>query len=370
MITFNLFTRFKLATNLAFLVTLVPFSGAFASGGINGGGGKGVLCGDRLRVLDLYEAEQNKLSIPAPLGTTDAEIDRFGLPFLHHFFTSSLKGNEKEQILSSMKDSLNYLDSNKHPSPLLIKLERDLPFTNDATLPKLDPGCKFVQIAVNRIVKINNEEKTEVSINPDYWSMLDSINRVALFFHEFSYARVRSGYDLSDTERNRLISDETRKVIALILSGSKIPNIIGPVIDAKYKAWCGFGGGQAHGGNEEHFEIYIKEETKDSRTGLGFYFYGFKDRLVASQTDGFLPNFQLDQLLAKHFPSAPSKGPVEERTPSFEERTMIVRNEVMKKTWVVHIGTDVMGLYLHARDFDSPQEWPDPSGGFCNLEFE
>lgn len=367
--TLNLFTISNLAQSLTFIVTLLPFSGAFATGGVNGGGGKGVLCGDQVTVLDIYEANQNKLPIPAPLGNTDGEVDRFGLRFFKHFSTAPLKKEEESTLLQYMKDILNQKDDPAVKSGFIFKWERNLPFTNDATLPRLQPGCEFVQIGINRIVKVNDEEKTEITLDPYYWAKLNSINKLAIFFHEFSYSRERSGYDLNDIERAKLTSDETRKVIGLILSGSDIPNIIGSVTDSKYSAWCGFGGGTVHGGNEERFEIYIQEEIQNDQKGLGLYFYGFKERLVASQTYAFLPNFEIDQILHSHFPSRPAKGPIEERYPSFPTQTIAVTNSLMNKTWVMHLGTDQWGLSIQAFDLDTPNEKrPNLSAGSCSLK--
>jgi len=364
--TVNLFTEMKLASLFAFLFTVLPINVIYANGGVNGGGGKGVLCGTQLTVLDLYEAKQNNLILPAPVGNTDAEIDRFGPRILNHFITTE-KAAPENILLQNMKDVLNQ----KKPdieTDFIFKWERNLSFTNDATLPKIEPECRFVQIGVNRIIHINNHKVIEVILDPYYWEKLDSLNKVALFFHEVTYSRERSGYDLSDIERNKLTSDETRKVIGLLLAGVDTPNIIGQDISKKPQAWCGFGGGTTNGGNEEHFEIYVYEEIKNSQKGLGLYFFGFKERLVASQTFGFLPGFSLDQLVRKFTPEG-REVVLEEIKPVFPTQTITVHNKLMNKMWELQLGTNKYGLTIQAFEPGTPLESrPNLSSGFCSFE--
>ncbi len=329
------------------------------AGGVNGGGGKGVFCpGEHLKLLDLYEAELRGHKLPEPTGDTDTEVDRFFLRFLKHFSTGPVSEDVSKSAVQAFKDLIN--GKNLDTTSFRLIWERNLPVTKDATLPKLKPGCKFVQIGINRKSEVKGDEKsnsiTEFVFDPDYWEQLDSLQRIAAFFHEFSYSRERDGYDLTDADRAQMTSDETRFVVGQLITNQTLPSIVPNLENVKQKVWCGFGGGKVHGGNEEHFEIYAKEESVLNRDGIGLYFYGFKERLVTSRTSAFIPGVRIKHLLAGNIPMD-------------LHLTVLVKNPVLNKKWLLKLGSDVYGLTLRAWDTQAPAtQIPHVSGGFCKLE--
>ena len=245
-----------------------------------------------------------------------------------------------------------------------FKTASNLPITDDATIPELEPGCRIVQIAVNQF--INDQTDTiQITYDPYYWNMLDSINKFALAIHEFFYSRERQTYDYSirQTLINKLKSDETRKVIALLLSQAYDYSLVGPAVKADYSASCTFGGGNMHGGNEEHFEIYINEEYQSQIKGVGLYFYGFKGILTVSRTYAFLPNLNIAQMTIKEPRELNSKRP------TFTKQIITVKNDLMNKNWEMEIGTDEHGILMRVYEANQPiADRPNFSGGSCSIE--
>jgi hypothetical protein len=153
-----------------------------------------------------------------------------------------------------------------------------LPLTADATLPKLEPGCKEVQIAV---IAPNGKFLRD----REYWDMLPTVDQSALTHHEYWYKDARdSGVHLSD---------ETRFVVGQIYAGHKLQPILEPTWNQKRQLWCGAGVG---GPVQENFEFYVIEENRNGTNGVGLYFRQFKNYAVATQTSGFIPNLNLATL--------------------------------------------------------------------------
>lgn len=266
------------------------------SGGVDGGGGKGILCGNQLSTLDLYEARRNGIQIPENSGTFEELLGKYGVEVARHFAPSTdwlsmpdLPSKMKEVLIESIVSKFQDIRSGQR-----------LPLTNDATIPQLPANCSVVQIAIYRNDGV-------IERDPEYWKMLSPIEQVALTVHEMVYHRAREYAAAHD-------SDETRKVLGLLFSGSNPEPILSPLWTANEKLWCRAGNS---GTLKEVFEFFVIDERRGSVEGVGVYFRIFKNMSVSSRTSAFLPGIKLDQFISSQFDGF--KVPVQ--------------NSLMGKTW-------------------------------------
>ncbi len=360
------------------LFTVVEPIMAQSAGPANGGGGIGVLCGngDQLEILDLYEARMKGLRIPDATGNLSTEFYRYGLKFIEfvaqeptsmHLGALRKTKDEVKNFFTTFEKKEEFYDS---ATGTLIKWEKNLPLTTDATLPSLAPGCRFVQIAINYRLSEKIQAAHLIKIDPYFWDKLDSLNKVALIFHELLYMRVKYGSELYVNEDKKINSDESREVIRRLLLGIDLPSIAGPIAFEKYKVFCGFGGGDTHGGNEEHFIGFAVNEWSWShmKRGVGFYFNTVKDRTVNSRTYAFIPNLTLDML-------ASIKNPLETKLKPWH-RTATIVNSLTNTTLEMQIGTgDNEKIFMRAynpqklsKDPTKLPSLPNFSAGFCQFE--
>jgi hypothetical protein len=185
--------------------TLVSISFASA-GGVDGGGGIGVACntrsGTHLELLDLYESQNiyhNEL--------TDKESSLQQEVLKSFTRLLSLDDNPYTQPYTPDQNFVNHVLTTFNSMIDFIPQNSNLPFTNDATLPILKPGCQFVQIAIYK-------SNQRIQLNKSLWDLLDNKNKAALILHESIYYGQRNIGDLD--------SDVTRKFVGRVFSKKQL----------------------------------------------------------------------------------------------------------------------------------------------------
>lgn len=324
--------------------------GGPSHGGINGGGGIGVLCPSGLRVLDLYEAEEvHGLSVPSRFASLDEALGAFGVALVRHQAADTPAALEywtpekiAEQTRREIVDRFAFLPAGER-----------LAFTGDATLPKLAPGCRFVQIA--RFEGAKSWDRI-VQVDREYWSRLDFANQAALAYHEWIYWEAKRG--------GARTSDETRLMLGRVFAGVAGEPLFAPVYAAPERIWCGAGGGSgarpaAPGAPPQPvFDLYAIDETRDGVRGLGIYFLQFNGLYRLSRTSAFFPGATLAQMAASRLPEL--------------EASVLDLSSSGGRTWRFSIrslsGINSVGPLTHVevRASDAGSPLPGFSFGFCN----
>lgn len=299
-------------------------------GGVDGGGGKGILCGNELFTLDLFEARKNGLMPLSSFGSLSENLKKFGVELAKHFSESNdifYDPQIETMILKEMNDSVvsRFQD---------IPTGTRLSLTNDATLPILPSHCQVVQIAVYA-------KDGTIHRDSEYWSKLNVVEQAALIVHEWIYHRAR--------QYGALDSDESRKVLGHIFSGHNPEPLLAPLWSTKKKFWCGAG---IQDTEQEIYEIFGKEEFRNGVTGTALYFRAFKSKYVTSRTVAFLPGITPEDFMEGRF----------------QQVRITASNELMKHRWNLEITPEVKhsGYSLSAFDLGGTQ--PPQSHGFCKWE--
>lgn len=236
-----------------------------AEGTVDGGGGKGVMCGSRLITLDRFEAERD-------FGVTSIQLDSSSLD------AALLDLSER---LVSQTSTYELLPRGQWDSGLETKLLNSwkteligqrlqsiapgsrLAATADATLPNLPADCYFTQIAVYDFNGI-------IHYDPEYMAMLDWADVAVLYAHEYFYSLYRR-----NGERT---SDGTRKLVAFALA-NRLKPMFQNMWNAKKLVSCFGGGGQTS--RNQVFEFYLVEAAGG---GLDVYFRGLGRALTFTET--------------------------------------------------------------------------------------
>jgi hypothetical protein len=276
---------------LALALTFFPhFSEAGIRGVVNGGGGKGLLCGDRLRLLDLYEGEL--AGFPAPITSGNFDTD------LRHYMIKMSKQISPNIKASDLDDPaygdylFNWAKTEFKKRTVDIAPGETLEFTNDATLPPLPPGCRFVQIAVNVFDENGGDLPIKVYRDRALWNLLAPVDQVALVVHEYTLWMARL-MNMSDSMPN---SDDTRRLVGRMFSELETYNMYAPIWD-KPSMECFFG--YQENGRYKMYQWQAVEEVHNGVSGIGVYFGYLKDKYLISRTSAFLPNLRADDLLQR-----------------------------------------------------------------------
>jgi hypothetical protein len=280
------------------MVFLVLLSGKYAAahGGMEGGGGKGVLCGDQVRVLDLYEAESVRhLPIPPSQNDLNAYIANYGLALGYYQSETGFdldNTSYKSMVLDFYKKEVMDKFSD-------VASGTRLPFTPDATLPSLPSGCSFVQIAIFADNGVLYRDR-------DYWDQLSIQDQAALILHEGIYRGRRLQGEMN--------SDEMRYVVGLAFAQQLPEPILKPLWSAPGAWWCG-----NQDPMTERFEFYAINESRLGKPGLGIYFVTFKNYLQYERTSAFVPGVEIaDLFLGKIAFSIPAYSSLNNRNWIFE----------------------------------------------------
>lgn len=272
-------------------------------GTVDGGGGKGVLCGNRLVTLDRFEAERDFGSAVHLEGATVDEallsmMERFG----SHTATEPMlpmvqwSASGKIKLLKQWQEMVG-----DHLKPVLVGTR--LAPTQDATLPLLPPTCSFVQIAVY-------ESTGTIQYDTEYWNMLEPIDVAVLYAHEYYYAEFR--------KFGAKTSDETRQMIARALA-----NKLKPMFE---ELWFKPHFVSCYGGDKtQSFEFSVS----DSGSGLGVdvYFRLLGTKYVYTQTHGSASGFGASQFMSGGFP----------------KNSLEVTEDVFGTKWTVDIEPNTLG---------------------------
>lgn len=250
-------------------ITFLFVSPASAThGGMEGGGGKGVVCGSQLRVLDLYEIEViHGDAVSKKYDDLDSNIAVFGSDISAYRSDSYINPADP----SLRKSVLDFIKGEILPKFSDIPEGTHLPLTPDATVPPLPPDCHEVQIAVYA-----NDGK--IYRDRQLWDQLDIQNQAALILHEGIYHAAKL--------EGAKTSDHTRRIVGLAFA-EKLPE---PMLKAIWKyspprVWCGTDDSSVVG-----FELYAVNESQNGQKGVGIYFARFESFLPMERLSTFIPN--------------------------------------------------------------------------------
>jgi hypothetical protein len=307
----------------------------------DGGGGKGVLCGENLRTLDLYESEEVYGLVPSQkYSDLVANLEVYGTRLFAYLSGDRVNDQDwsiRQQVLSLIKEAVidRFVD---------LPEGATLPSTDDVTPPALPSGCSLVQIAYY------SDQENKIYRDKRYWDRLDVQNQAALILHEALYHEARS---LKATT-----SDETRRMIGVAFSGQVLEPAFERIWNAPQRVWCGAGGGEGPQ-PQEVFEIYAIEETQNGISGLGIYARIFKSKLQMSRTLAFVPGISISDFINGSFAvtRAVATNPFFGQSWTFEIAP--------QKTSATVIGADGL-VQLHA--WKDGEAAPPFSWGFCRLQ--
>lgn len=279
-----------------------------SKGVVNGGGGKGIRCGNTVRLLDLYEGELK--GYPAPITSGDFNTD---------LKTYVYKVNRQFLQREDKLEDPTYVDAEINMAEQILEQAIDIPagqkleFTNDATLPPIPPNCSFVQVATN-IVTEDMDSNLEIEVYRDktLWNMMSPVDQVALAIHEYIYSFSRV---FSETS-----SDDTRFLIARMFSGLETYEMHTPLWNKDQIIECSF---HHPVSDSEHFQFLAAAETEYGVSGVGIYFSMIKGRVLLSRTRTFVPNLTPEELISRNGLNATTKiySPLFNRAWTMELRT-------------------------------------------------
>ena len=198
-------------------------SATTANGTINGGGGVGIRCGDKLEMLDVFEARADGLTFAA-LANQEQAVRLVSIRIADHYWnpetipqakhralvastlvTQIFEGRSFRNAATDRDENVSYVDS--------------LPLSNDFGKYKIPKGCSLEQIAYF------SDEKTQLSIVKTAWNQLDWLSKWILVAHELVYMMDRrEGLGGLLPGGNIRTSESTRRFVGLLLSNVKIPS--------------------------------------------------------------------------------------------------------------------------------------------------
>lgn len=316
----------------AVFVVLILGSQAFA-GGMEGGGGKGVLCGNTVRLLDLYEGQLAGYPAPTSSGNFDQDFRNYVYKLSRQLSTPGVD-----------VDAPGYLDGAVADAKQVLSQVIDIPggqtldFTNDATLPKIPSDCSFVQVAVNYVVQTSNDFSISVYRDKSLWDKMPMIDQIALMMHEYTYWQARVFGQTS--------SDDTRPMIARMFSGLDTYEMFSPIWKLSPTIWCS-GNDQA---GTDAWTVYAAPEAENGVSGTGFYFQFVKGELMSSRSRAFFPGLNPMDLVNVYFSTSAAAE---------------ANNVVLNRKWLVEMqrsAGNTLGLRI---TLQGAQSSPDFSNGFC-----
>lgn len=367
--------------------------------GEGGGSGKGVLCGDQLKVLDLYEAEMRGRTLPKVSGDGEQEAVRFFMDYLEYISEPGFyRNNPKDKQAAIDLIRKLWRDVRKLEDSQIFRFtDRNLPFLDDAMLPEgIRWGCQFVQIAHHYHEPRKNgvDRDLIIEINRSLAKKLleDPIQMIGLLMHEIAYSIITNSKN-STGQFIEVNSDEIRKVVGSIITGKPLESILDIGYVSIKRIWCGFGGSKIIDGSQEYFEFYTRDLKLKGQQGLAFYFNKFKNLKTLTRTYGFLEGGHSTMLTDLNYePNKPTisiqkllPNPVhiiDYKTNYFPQLTQfIVRSGIeSEKTWVVEIARGAVSikgyvkemktLFMRAYEWGTPEySKPSFSTGSCNTEY-
>lgn len=231
--------------------------GAGFSGGLDGGGGKGILCeppapGPALELLDLYEAKYAwGYQIPSLPEEEMARriFERFHMLRFDHYQKAL---PYSEQNFQEDRKKYEAFVASLNPIPL----GATLPLTNDG--PSIiipPPGCRVVQIIS---FLDEGQGSGRALVDKALWDLLDAQNKLALYFHETTYRKAR--------EDGESRAGRAKKFIGTLFADRALPLMHIYNESAGKSVRCE---GTDPGNHVVIFEVYDSPGTQDSY--FGFY---------------------------------------------------------------------------------------------------
>jgi hypothetical protein len=167
-----------------------PMPASIAEGVINGGGGAGIRCGERVELLDLYEARvSGRKMIGNPQSRSEA-VDLATLVMSRHFWNpDTIARDEFRKFLAShLVEPI--LDGGRIETGEGVyedvRFVDALPISSDLgdhqTLPR---DCELEQIA------FYSDESRELKVSQSAWDGMDWLSRSMLVVHELTYVVFR-----------------------------------------------------------------------------------------------------------------------------------------------------------------------------------
>jgi hypothetical protein len=256
------------------LKTPVTLPGTQDMGPNDGGGGKGVMCGNTLRVLDLYESEVLKGQKPGPdFSSMKKAMQHYGVIWEQHLYRRKIDPNDslwKNHAFNDLNSTLN----------AFMFQNSAVPISHDATVPKIPDECFIVQIAYV-------DQKTGlVSVDKTLWNILPVRDRTALIMHESEYSMVLmyNGVQAS--------SDRVRSLVGKLFSTAKKS----PLLESMWNK-----NRYLHCDPPATFEFTMVNEKRNGKKGILFMFSVMNGDIAVNATTGFRPRLQVDQLKKKNF---------------------------------------------------------------------
>ncbi|AZZ37053.1 hypothetical protein CIK05_09690 [Bdellovibrio sp. qaytius] len=310
-----------------------------SDGVVNGGGGKGIRCGNKVRTLDLYEGELK--GYPTPVTSGDFETD----------FKNNLQKVSRQVSAPNVNpDDPAYQENDLAVAHKMLSEVIDIPngqrldFTADATLPALPAGCSFVQIAVNVVSEQIDAAPFKIYRDKELWNMMSPVDQVALSMHEYIYATVR----VMDAEPS---SDDTRALIARMFSDLETYELYSPIRGKSSIAECIFIDFDQTSGNYAYSQFYAAQETINGITGLGIYFAAINKKLFSSRTKAFIPGLRIEALINKSGVNA----------------QFVAKNFLINKDWQVDLKSNSQNESLLMKTSETNQNEPSKYvEGSCN----
>ena len=346
---------------VTFFVTCLMFVHADARGGINEGGGKGVLCENKLMALELYEAQELGEKVPVSLNSLEEEIKRGNQKYAAELrFISPFIDNPNR----SSQSNVPYIPTENFAFFSQITENMNILPTNDVTLRvQLKPGCSLVQIF--SLLVDNQESTARLEYNPRYLAMLDSLNLYALTLHEIYGFILRKNKDATQHQINALTTDEIRAIVGLEITRernyleNKFFNFRLPNIDQNSGKWAKCRSAVKNK-NSEVFSFYMKKAELDGVSGMMLYFSKFKNLHTLIPIQTFVPGLSISH-------SEPFSLM---RT---QIQTVIAQSPILNKSWILQIGTTnempnkSIDLLLKAKALNSTDEVSEFSEVSCDF---
>jgi hypothetical protein len=266
------------------LLGLTLCSVSFAGVG-SSGGGKGVLCnGHFLRTLDLYEAEEiYNLTISNRYSDLESNLSEYGTRLVAYL------NNEPTDISDPTTRAEALAETKKEVISLFrdIPLNSSLPVTDDATLPPLPSNCSVVQIA------IYSDLTNTIQRDFNLWNMLSLQDQTALILHEALYKAAR--------ETKAKTSDDTRRIVGMILAEAPLPAINQPIFGKKKLSCLTFAETQPDLVLGSAF--YVIDSSKGGKSGVSFYLSVLDGYFNMARTTVFIPGTSIQTLATVGMPS-------------------------------------------------------------------
>lgn len=220
----------------------------YAQGGMNGGGGRAVVCRNKdnsiksAELLDLYEAKTiYGLTLRSPRKTFEEDRSFAFKKMLIHF-SSDQKENEND-----LKESIELFDENT----TYISYPNKLKQVNDSEEPVVPEDCSIEQVA-------HFYEDDKLIVQKEIYDAFDILSKSALFVHEGTFYMARS-------IRNDATSRQSRKFVGLFYS----TKVLTPIHQEYHRLQVEKGNIQCNSmssDNElaENIELILKKDSDDS----------------------------------------------------------------------------------------------------------